>query len=223
MRGFVKRPGTASPRPEWVTYAQGLAILTIGYNLLEGLAAMGFGWADGSLALFGFGADSFIEVGSALLVLWRLRRDAGQPAIAQVRRERKATQGIGGLLLALAVGAAGGALLQLAGHGHPATTLPGLVISLVSLSFMYFLWIEKSRAGKALDSRTVKADAACSLACIQLSGVLFGGSLAYLVFPALWWVDAAAALVLAGFIGKEGFQTLRAAGKPDFQGGCGCH
>lgn len=177
---------------------------------------MAFGWADDSLALFGFGADSFIEVASALLVLWKLL-DHGN-----LERERLATRRIGWLFLALAIGISGGALLQLTSHRHPPTSLPGLVISALSLSFMFFLWRAKLQAAKALDSATLEADAACSRACIQLSCVLFLGCLLFLLVPALWWVDGAAALGLALLIGREGYGMIQATKNETFTGGCGC-
>jgi len=201
---------------QWRRRALWLSGLTIAYNLAEGLVAMAFGWADDSIALFGFGADSFIEVASALLVLWKLL-DHGN-----LQRERNATLGIGWLFLGLGLGIAGGALLQMTARRHPPTTLPGLVISLVSLAFMVLLWRAKLRTATALDSATLAADAACSRACIQLSAVLFAGSLLFLLVPALWWVDAAAALGLAILIGREGLGMVRAAHSPSFTGGCGC-
>jgi divalent metal cation (Fe/Co/Zn/Cd) transporter len=201
---------------EWRRRALTLSILTIAYNLAEGLVSMAFGWADDSIALFGFGADSFIEVASALLALWKLL-DHGN-----LERERRATWGIGWLFLLLAVGIAGGAILQIAARRHPPTTAPGLIISALSLSFMAYLWRAKLKAAKALDSATLEADATCSLACIQLSVVLFAGSLLFLLAPGLWWVDAAAALGLALLIGKEGVGMIRAARSPSFHGGCGC-
>lgn len=204
------------PEVDWRRRALWLSGLTIVYNLAEGLVSMAFGWADDSVALFGFGADSFIEVASAALVLWKLL-DHGN-----LERERKATRGIGWLFLWLALGIAGGAALQLTARTHPPTTVPGLVISALSLSFMAFLWRAKLKTAKALDSATVEADAACSRACIQLSIVLFLGSLLFLLAPALWWVDAAAALGLAVLIGREGFGMVRAAKSACFTGGCGC-
>ena len=201
---------------QWRRRALWLSALTIAYNLVEGVISMAFGWADDSIALFGFGADSFIEVASALLVLWKLL-DHGNLA-----RERKATLGIGWLFLALATGMAGGALLQLVARHHPPTTVPGVVISALSLACMVFLWRAKRQAAQALDSATLEADAACSLACIQLSAVLFAGSLLFLLLPGLWWVDAAAALGLALLIGREGLGMVRAARSAAFTGGCGC-
>jgi hypothetical protein len=225
LKEIAMRPEATAPRSRWIAYAKALAIFTILYNLVEGLVSMGFGWSDDSLALFGFGADSFIEVFSALLVLWRLRVEDGVDDCSDelIARERKVTKGIGWLLLLLAAGTLGGSLLQLKAKGHPSTTLPGLIVSLASLGFMVFLWRAKLAAAKALDSRALEGDAACSLACIQLSTILLLGSLIFLVAPSLWWVDSAAALLLALFIGKEGWSMRRAASREDFDGGCGCH
>lgn len=205
---------------KWLRQAWLLAWFTVGYNLLEGAVSIWFGVGDDSVALWGFGFDSLIEVASALAVMARLRHGFDQPA---TQAERKATGTIGGLFLLLALVVAAGALLQLSGHRHPPTTLPGLVISAVSLAFMVFLWRAKIANAKALDSAALMGDAACSLACIQLSGILFTGSLVFLVLPRLWWVDGAAALGLAVLIAREGWEMLAASRKPDFSGGCGCH
>lgn len=183
---------------------------------------MGFGLADESMALFGFGADSFIEVGSALIVLWHLKEHTGC-ATARLKRERKAALAIGILFVLLALGTISGSLLQLVAKRRPDTSIPGLFISCISLTFMFWLWRAKLRAAKALDSRTLEGDAKCSLACIQLSCVLFAGSLIYWIAPNLWWADAGAALILSAFIAKEGISAIRAARSPDFSGGCGCH
>jgi divalent metal cation (Fe/Co/Zn/Cd) transporter len=215
-------PALGASREDWLVFARRLAVFTIVYNLAEGLVSMGFGLADDSIALFGFGADSFIEVGSALMVLWRLREESGC-ASARLKRERKATLGIGILFLLLAVGTGLASMLQLVTRRHPETTLPGLLISLVSLLFMFGLWRAKLRAAKVLDSRTLEGDAACSLACIQLSSVLFLGSLGFLLWPALWWADAVVALAIAALIAREGLSGIRAALNPGFSGGCGCH
>ncbi len=205
-------------REDWLKKALGLAWLTVLYNLVEGGVSIGFGVADGSVSLWGFGLDSFVEVASALVVFWRLRDLWCAPA----PRERKATLAIGGLFLVLALSVVTGSVIQLLRHEHPHSTLPGLVISLLSLSFMVYLWRAKRRVARALDSAALKADAACSLACIQLSSVLLAGSAVFYVAPELWWADAVAGLVLAVLIAREGIGMILAARKPDFQGGCGC-
>ena len=161
-------------------------------------------------------------MGSAVVVLWRLRGEGGAGMLLDRHKERRATRLIGGLLLLLAVVMAGGGALQLLSGRHPGTTLPGLLIGLLSLSFMFFLWRAKLATASALDSRTLRMDAACSRSCIQLSAVLLAGSLVFVLAPALWWADAVAALALAVLVGREGLETIRAARRPDFDGGCGC-
>jgi divalent metal cation (Fe/Co/Zn/Cd) transporter len=206
---------------DWNRRARLLAVVTIAWNVAEGLVAMAFGVAEESVALFGFGLDSWVEVGSAGVVWWKLTRP---PGCATTRRhqERAATRWISALFLVLAAATALGASAQLLTGRHPESTLPSLVVSVVSLSMMGFLWRAKKAAAAALNSRTLELDAACSRACLELSAVLFAGSLLFLVAPALWWADGLAALVLAGFIAREGWGGWKAAQKADFSGGCGC-
>jgi divalent metal cation (Fe/Co/Zn/Cd) transporter len=206
-------------RERWIRRAWALAWFTVVWNLAEGGVSIAFGAADDSVALWGFGADSLIEVASALLVMARLRKGFHAPA---TEAERRATLGIGFLFILLALVVKLGAVLQLAGGKHPPTTLPGLVIATLSLLFMVFLWRAKLNTATALDSAALRGDAACSLACVQLSIVLFAGSLLFLVSPGLWWVDATAAILLALLILREGLLTVRAARDPQFTGGCGC-
>jgi hypothetical protein len=54
-------------RALWLEY------FTVGRNVVEAVVAIGAGVAAGSVALIGFGADSAIEVISAIGLLWRLR------------------------------------------------------------------------------------------------------------------------------------------------------
>jgi len=205
----------------WSRRAKWLAGATIAWNVVEGILAMGFGWEEGSVALFGFGIDSWVEVGSAGVVWWKLTSDTGC-ATTRLRTERRATRVISTLFLLLAGATGLGAVAQLVSGGHPESTVPALVVSGLSLTLMFALWAAKSRAATVLDSATLAMDAACSRACIELSGVLFVGSLVYLVRPGLWWADAVAALGLALLIGREGVEGLRAASREDFAGGCGC-
>lgn len=211
-----------TPLPERATarLAVALALGTIAWNVVEGGVSVAFGLSEESVALLGFGLDSWIEVASAGVVLWRLWGETGRGAGPSRERERSASRVISVLFMALALSAAGGAVFQLATASAPTSTLPGLIISSLSLSVMFALWRSKLRVARTLDSRTLEMDAACSRACIELSAVLLGGSLLVLLHPALWWADAAAALVIAALIGKEGLEGWRAANRPEFTGGC---
>lgn len=199
-----------------------LAWFTILYNLLEGFVSIGFGISEGSIALAGFGMDSLIEVSSAFIVLWRLQSKGNHSPEILLKRERRATFLIGVLFVFLAIFTLSASLIQVLEKSHPDTTLPGLIISALSLSFMFFLWSAKKKVASALQSQALMKDADCSLACINLSFVLFAGSLLFLIFPTLWWVDSCAAFILAFFIGKEGVQTILETRNDHFTGGCGC-
>jgi len=206
-----------------------LSWFTIAFNFVEGLVSIYFGLSEESVALAGFGLDSFIEVGSAFLVLWRFRSETADlnnnpddGLRLGLERERRATYGIGVLFILLSVATAGGAVYKIVLMEPPDTALPGFIISSISLGFMYFLYHSKRSVALVLDSATVMKDAACSMACIKLSAVLFAGSVLYLLFPALWWADSVAAATLAVLIGNEGWETIEAARSPDFSGGCGC-
>jgi divalent metal cation (Fe/Co/Zn/Cd) transporter len=209
----------ALPQP-WEARAIWLARATVAWNIVEGLVALAFGLQEESVALLGFGLDSWVEVGSALVVLRKLQRPAGCAAERRAQ-EQRARAWISGLFLVLAGATALGGAAQLLRSAHPENTLPGLVISLVSLSIMVLLWRAKERAAAALGSKALAMDAACSKACIQLSVVLLSGSAIYAVWPALWWADAAASLGLSALIAREGWEGWRSRGSAE-GGGCGC-
>jgi divalent metal cation (Fe/Co/Zn/Cd) transporter len=203
-----------------VSTARRLAWLTIGYNLIEGLVSVLFGVADDSISLLGFGLDSFIEVFSAVIVLWRLARESSScGANLGTERERIATRGIGLLFVLLAIVVTANSLHRLAGRLHPDTAVPGIVISALSLSFMYFLYRAKMKVALALDSKTLRSDAICSAACIWLSLVLLLGSAAWR-FGGVWWADSVAAVIIALLILREGVENLRASWAREFTGCC---
>jgi len=154
------------------------------------------------------------------MVLWRLRGERGAGGTLSVDRERAATRTIGTLLLLLGVCVIIGAVGQLMVGGHPDSTLPGVIISALSIGLMVFLWRAKLSVARSLDSRTLLADAACARSCLQLSVLLLLGSALYAVAPALWWADSAASIGLAVLIGREGYESIKFAAKADFDGGC---
>lgn len=203
-----------------VQMAKFLSLITIFYNIIEGMVSIYFGIEDGSVSLLGFGLDSFVEVASAIIVLLKLRNENPDLNLAH---ERKATFYIGLLFVVLSISVTGNAGYELVNRHHPETTIAGVIVSVLSLSFMFFLWRKKAEVGFKMNSSTVMADAHCSLACIKLSVILFFGSVIYWIAPGLWWIDSSAALVLGVLIFKEGYELIQNSRKKDFVGGCGCH
>lgn len=203
-----------------ISTARKLSAFTIIYNLIEGMVSVYFGLEEDSVSLLGFGLDSFVEVASAIIVLIKLRSTEPDN---NLKNERRATFAIGILFLVLSLNVFGNSFYQLYNKGTPGTTLPGVIVSVVSLSFMFFLWKMKEKVAVSLNSSTIMADAKCSLACIKLSGVLLAGSLLYWLVPTLWWVDSAAAIIIGYFILREGTEMIQSSRKKEFKGGCGCH
>lgn len=222
----------APSREVWVRRALVLAIFTVVWNVCEGSIAVTFGLEEESIALFGFGLDSFVEVFSASFVLWRFAAEAGlravdTPAAAvdagvdPFLKERRATLAIGYLLLLLAAFAVGGGVFRLVEEERPGSGWPGLTLAAISLSFMGILWQAKLLAATALRSRTLEKDALCSWGCLRLSAILFVGAGAVEMSENLWWVDPAASILMACIFAKEGYDTVSAARSPDFDG-CAC-
>jgi divalent metal cation (Fe/Co/Zn/Cd) transporter len=206
---------TQSPTGKYWQYALWLALFTIVYNLAEGLVSVYFGAQGETLTLFGFGLDSFIEVMSGIGVLAmvvRIRQDAEAP---RSRLERTALRVTGTAFYLLSAGLAATSAYNLFNAHRPETTLPGLIISLISLAAMWALVAGKRRVGRALNSSPILADANCTMVCIYMSLVLLASSLIYQV-TGLGFVDSLGALGLIYFStseGKEAFQKAAAIGE----------
>jgi divalent metal cation (Fe/Co/Zn/Cd) transporter len=189
-------------------WGYGLALFTIFYNFAEGLISIYFGAQDATLTLFGFGIDSFIEVLSGIGILamvLRIRQTADAP---RTRFEQTALRVTGASFYLLAVGLATTALYNVFTTHKPTTTLPGLIISLISIAIMWTLVIGKRRIGSALESAPILADANCSMVCIYMSLVLLASSLIYQL-TGFGMIDSLGALGLIYFSiheGKEAFE-----------------
>ena len=185
-----------------------LEVFTVAWNAVEGVVAIGAGIATGSVSLIGFGADSFIEVISAVALLWRLRK-AGPEASAEERvaAEKRALYLVAAtffLLAAYITYEAIGALLS--GEG-PEDSIVGLVLSVVSLLVMPALAYGKQRTGREMGSEALKADAVETWVCSYLSLALLVGVGLNAAFG-WWWADPAGALAMLPVILWQGFETL---------------
>jgi divalent metal cation (Fe/Co/Zn/Cd) transporter len=187
-----------------------LAILTIVYNLAEGLVATYFGIREETLTLFGFGADSFIETISAMGVAQMVIRIRKAPGSERGPFEVTALRITGWCFYALSLILLISAIANVVQGHQPLSTVAGLIIALISILTMWALVYAKLRLGRKLGSSPVIADARCNMVCIYMSVVL-------LVASALWWlfeipyVDAAGTLALVYFSVKEGREAFEKA------------
>jgi divalent metal cation (Fe/Co/Zn/Cd) transporter len=183
-----------------------LEYFTIVWNALEGLVAVVAGAIAGSISLVGFGIDSFIEVTSGSVLLWRMSVDA------EVHRrelnERRALRTVGVCFLLLAAYIAYESALDLWSRRAPEHSIPGIVLACVSLVVMPLLSRAKRKVGRALGSAAMHADAKQTEFCTYLSGILLAGLLLNTLFG-LWWADPVAALVMVPIIAKEGIEGLQ--------------
>jgi divalent metal cation (Fe/Co/Zn/Cd) transporter len=188
-----------------------LSLFTIFYNIVEGLVSIAFGYSDETLALFGFGADSFIEVISGIGIAVMIIRIRNHPESAVSEFETKALKVTGTAFYLLSVTLAAGTIINIIKHHKPETTFWGIVISLISIIVMSWLMIAKRRTGKALNSEPVLADANCTKVCIYMSIVLLVSSLVY-ELTGFAYADALGAAGLMYFSiseGKEAFEKAR--------------
>jgi divalent metal cation (Fe/Co/Zn/Cd) transporter len=197
-----------------------LSLFTIIYNVIEGLVSIVLGYSDETLTLFGFGADSFIEVISGIGIAVMIIRIRNHPESTVSEFEIKALKVTGTAFYLLALTLAAGTILNIIKHHTPETTLWGIVISLVSIIVMTWLMASKKRTGKALNSEPVLADANCTKICVYMSVVLLVSSLIY-EFTGFAYADALGAAGLIYFSiseGKEAFE--KAKGKQCACGHC---
>jgi divalent metal cation (Fe/Co/Zn/Cd) transporter len=92
---------------------------TVGWNIIEGVVAVTAGVLAGSIALVGFGLDSYIEVASGLVLIWRLRKHGFSDEEEEEAAEKRAILFVGAtfFLLALYVLYESGKKLYF--HEHP--------------------------------------------------------------------------------------------------------
>ena len=179
---------------------------TITWNALEGLVAVVAGAVAGSISLVGFGIDSFIEVTSGSVLLWRMSVDA--EVHQRERNERLALKVVGVCFLALAAYIAYESVRDLWFGRPPEHSIPGIVLACVSLVVMPLLSRAKRKVGRALGSAAMHADAKQTEFCTYLSAILLVGLLLNTFFG-LWWTDPMAALVMVPIIAKEGIEGLQ--------------
>ncbi len=180
-----------------------LEYFTIGWNVFEALVAVAAGAVAGSIALIGFGIDSSIEALAATVVIWQLRDRSSQ------ERERRALKLIAITFFLLAGYVVVESMRDLLTQAEPESSVPGIVLAVVSLIVMPSLGFAKKRLAHRLGSTVLRADAAESILCAWLSLILLVG----LVLNAIvgwWWADPLAALGIAWLAVHEGREAWEA-------------
>ncbi|MDF9797509.1 divalent metal cation (Fe/Co/Zn/Cd) transporter [Catalinimonas alkaloidigena] len=197
-------------RSKWLQIAFWLSMITIFYNMIEGIVSTYFGMQDETLALFGFGVDSFVEVISGIGIAHMVYRLRSNPNVEKDRFERQALRITGFSFYLLTVGIVASSVLTIIAGGQPETTRVGIIISTISIITMYALVHYKIKAGKKLNSPPIISDANCTKTCLYLSLLLLLSSGLYELFQ-IPYIDAIGALGIAYFAFKEGREAFEKA------------
>lgn len=191
--------------------AFGLSLFTIFYNIIEGIVSMALGYEDETLSLFGFGADSFIEVMSGIGIAIMILRIKRNPTSPKSIFEIAALKITGSAFYLLSAGLFIGIVLNIINHHKPETTFWGIIISLVSILVMVWLMNAKKRVGRSLNSEPIIADANCTKVCFYMSLVLLISSLIYELTGFLYAdvIGAAGLIYFSITEGKEAFEKAK--------------
>ncbi len=197
-----------------------LSIVTIVYNIAEGVVSIFFGLNDQTLALFGFGVDSFVEVISGIGIFHMIIRIKNSSSENRDEFESTALRITGIGFYILTAGLIAGSIINIVNNNRPVTALPGILISIISILAMYFLMKSKLKVGKELNSDAIIEDAHCTKTCFNLSIILLISSLLY-KFTAIGYFDILGSLGIAYYSFREGHESLEKA--KDNELSCSCH
>lgn len=198
-------PSQPAPRADSIQRALCLEYLTVTWNLIEGVVAVTAAIVAGSVAILGFGIDSFVECLSAAVMIWRLRaeRDHRLSGERIEALEHRARRLVAASLFLLASYVAFDAAQTLWSGERPAFSLVGVVLLALSIAVMLWLARAKQRVATELGSKAMSADAFQTTACWWLSiAALLGVGLNGLF--GWWWADPVAAIVISVLIAREG-------------------
>ena len=185
-----------------------LSYFTVGYNILEGVASVLVGLLAGSIALVGFGLDSFIESLSGGVMIWRFGKHGKISKEEEERVEAKAVKLIAYTFFILGAYVLFESVKKLYLHEGPDPSLMGIIIAIVSIVIMPILFLLKYRTGKTIKSKSLVADSKQTLICVSMSVALLVG-LGANYHCGLWWTDAVVGLVIVCFLIKEGYTALK--------------
>jgi divalent metal cation (Fe/Co/Zn/Cd) transporter len=185
-----------------------LSYITVGYNVIEGIVSVIVGSMTGSVALVGFGLDSFIESMSGSVMIWRLRKHGKISEEEEEAVEAKAADLIGITFFILAAYVLYEAITSLLNQDIAEPSLFGIVIAVLSLIIMPFLAYQKNKVGKEIGSHSLVADSKQTMVCIMMSVALLIGLAANYLFG-VWWLDPVAGLFFVVILAKEGYVAIK--------------
>jgi divalent metal cation (Fe/Co/Zn/Cd) transporter len=193
--------GCGEVKVEMTRHVQRLQIITLLWMLAECVIALAAAWRARSPLLLAFGADSFVELMSALVVLLQF---VPRFTVSEAQASRMA----GILLFLLAAVVTFTSAFALWREVRPETSWMGIGIAIAALIAMPVLSRAKRKAGKATGNLALSADAVQSATCAYLAGVTLLGLALNAIFH-VPWIDPVAALLAVPIICMEARKALQ--------------
>jgi len=196
--------------PKLYRRALWLSYFTVGYNVVEGIISILVGVLAGSIALVGFGLDSFVESLSGSVMIWRFRMHGKISGEKEEQVEKRATKLVAYTFFILGAYVLYESVKKLCLREISEPSILGIAIAVVSTIVMPILFYLKYRTGKLINSKSLIADSKETLACLFLSvALLIGLGLNYAF--GLWQADPIIGLVIVVFLAWQGYETLTEA------------
>lgn len=208
--GQTTRPGRSN---EWLRAARRarmLSWLSLAWMGAEGILGIATGVIAGSIALTGFGINSFVEGFASLVIVWRFTGSRLHSEQAEARAHRiVAIQ-----FFVLAPYVAYEAISRLWHGDQPDTSWIGIALVSTSAIGMPLLGRAKRQLADKLGSGATHGEGTQNILCGYLAVAVLAGLLGNALLG-WWWLDPIAALAIAGLAIREGHGSWRGES-------CGC-
>lgn len=193
-----------------IRYGLRLEATSIVWMAVEAVVSIVAGVVAGSLLLVTFGADSIIELMSAVVLfhrLWQQYRARHADEAVLEALERRAGRISGYLLYALCIYVVLQAVWGLTHQHRAETSFLGMAVAIAAAVGMPILAKAKRRVADRINSPALRADAMETFTCGYLSWVLLAGLAANALLH-WWWLDAAASLVIVPLLLREAKEAI---------------
>ncbi|RIB19767.1 hypothetical protein C2G38_1999981 [Gigaspora rosea] len=189
---------------------------TIIWNICEGIISIDYGIQCKSIGLFFLGINFSICVIPPSLALQEFikkincNEEKTNSDIQDMMQKNKRKIGVMMtiLFILLAMITLTCAIIALVLNQNPVTSLPGLIITSISLVITMLLWLGKYHLAKKINCSITSSEARYSLVCLEITAIVFLNSLLCLILPNIWWLDSAATLIQGILLFIEGFVII---------------
>ena len=199
----IKRPTTRE--------ALLISYVSIALTVLTSVIGLVLALMFKSAATLGYALDSFVDIISSVIVVWRFWGDGSnnpRDAARLALREKRASVGIAFTFVCLWILVTVTASQHLKAKTGPENAGALLAITAPSVFLLGAIGAGKIHFARCLGSPALKKDGVCSLAASLMSLSIVLSIIIYKSDPMAWWIDAVAAICIALGLGLYGLRTL---------------